>query len=223
MSLFKFLFGPTGRSILVDASGRLVATGDSNNGLYPFAFGDTGRTLVVDASGRLVLSPLSPGIGASGAGSSLTGNGTTNMVAKFTSTMELGDSIIYDNGTNVGIGTTTPSGKLTVVGSFGTPVSAVNINGATTINLALSNVFRCTLQASGSSVQFTNGQNGGKYTLFIQNSNGLGTINTWPSTFLWRGGSPPVITAVSGARDVVTFIYDSVDDSYYGDIGQNFI
>jgi len=43
-------------------------------------------------------------------------SGTTNYVSKFTGTTTLGNSLIYDNGTNVGIGTTTPSEKLHVSG-----------------------------------------------------------------------------------------------------------
>jgi hypothetical protein len=49
----------------------------------------------------------------------VTGGGTKNYLAKWigaTSTTVLGDSIIYDNGTNVGIGTTTPTQKLDVAG-----------------------------------------------------------------------------------------------------------
>jgi hypothetical protein len=42
-------------------------------------------------------------------------SGTTNYVAKFTSSSAVGNSIIFDNGTNVGIGTATPStGKLQI-------------------------------------------------------------------------------------------------------------
>lgn len=43
-------------------------------------------------------------------------NGTTNYVSKFTSATTLGDSQIFDNGTNVGIGTTSPGAKLHVTG-----------------------------------------------------------------------------------------------------------
>lgn len=46
----------------------------------------------------------------------VTGTGTTNYVSKFTSATTLGNSQIFDNGTNVGIGTTTPFGKLSVDG-----------------------------------------------------------------------------------------------------------
>ncbi len=46
------------------------------------------------------------------------GTGTTNMVAKFTATDTIGDSQIFDNGTNVGIGTTSPTNKLQVNGNI---------------------------------------------------------------------------------------------------------
>jgi hypothetical protein len=46
-------------------------------------------------------------------------SGTTNYVSKFTGTTTLGNSQIFDNGTNVGIGTTSPGAKLQVKGSDG--------------------------------------------------------------------------------------------------------
>jgi hypothetical protein len=42
----------------------------------------------------------------------ITGTGTTNYLPKFTGASALGDSLIFDNGTNIGIGTATPSAKL---------------------------------------------------------------------------------------------------------------
>lgn len=79
---------------------------------------DTDRFLVSDAgtikyrTGTEMLSDL-------GAQSILTnpitGTGTINYVSKFTTSTTLGDSIIYDNGTNIGIGTTSPSSKLGVL------------------------------------------------------------------------------------------------------------
>ena len=44
----------------------------------------------------------------------VTGTGTTNTIPKFTGANSLGNSLIYDNGTNVGIGTTSPLHKLQV-------------------------------------------------------------------------------------------------------------
>lgn len=46
----------------------------------------------------------------------ISGSGITNYVAKFTGTTALGNSVIFDNGTNVGIGTASPSTKLDVNG-----------------------------------------------------------------------------------------------------------
>jgi hypothetical protein len=46
----------------------------------------------------------------------ISGSGTTNYVAKFTGATALGNGIIFDNGTNVGINTTTPSTRLDVNG-----------------------------------------------------------------------------------------------------------
>ena len=48
-----------------------------------------------------------------------TGTGNANYVTKWTATSTLSNSIIYDNGTNVGIGTTNPGAKLDVFGNIG--------------------------------------------------------------------------------------------------------
>lgn len=47
----------------------------------------------------------------------LNGSGTKNFVAKFTSRTILGNSQFFDNGTNVGLGTTQPTEKLDVRGN----------------------------------------------------------------------------------------------------------
>jgi hypothetical protein len=57
------------------------------------------RMVVADANG--LLSTQAIGSGA------ITGSGTTNYVPKFTGASAIGDSQIFDNGTNVGIGTAT--------------------------------------------------------------------------------------------------------------------
>ena len=81
---------------------------------------DTDKFAVLDSglikyrTGTEVLSDI-------GAQSSLTnpitGSGTTNYISKFTGANSLGDSLIYDDGTNVGIGTTLPTEKLHVLGN----------------------------------------------------------------------------------------------------------
>ena len=56
-----------------------------------------------------------------------TTGGTANKVAKFSGTNTIVNSILYDNGTQVGIGTTAPNATLAVSGT-------VNIHGASTLN-----------------------------------------------------------------------------------------
>ena len=56
--------------------------------------------------------------------------GTTNYITKFTNTNSIGDSLIYDDGTNIGIGTTTPSEKLEVDGN-------INLSGNEIKNVAI--------------------------------------------------------------------------------------
>ena len=62
----------------------------------------------------------------------VTGTGTANYHAKFTGTSAITDSLIFDNGTNVGIATATPGQKLDVGGSinitFGQKYKINNVN-----------------------------------------------------------------------------------------------
>jgi len=70
-------------------------------------------------------------------------SGTTNYHAKFTSSSAIGDSLIYDNGTNIGVGTTTPNQLLslrkTSAGAETIVLALQNIGG--TANTAVSMVF----------------------------------------------------------------------------------
>ena len=65
-------------------------------------------------------------------GANTTGSGTANYVTKWTSGSGIGNSLIYDSGTNVGIGTTSPSQKLDVNGNgnFSGSNAVVYINGS---------------------------------------------------------------------------------------------
>jgi hypothetical protein len=47
----------------------------------------------------------------------ISGSGTANYVPKFTASGTVGNSLIFDNGTNVGIGTASPSYKLDITGT----------------------------------------------------------------------------------------------------------
>jgi hypothetical protein len=58
----------------------------------------------------------------------VTGTGTINYLSKFTGTSAMGDSLIYDDGTNVGIGTTTPGFKVDVNGIINS--TGLYVNGS---------------------------------------------------------------------------------------------
>lgn len=58
----------------------------------------------------------------------VTGSGTTNYLAKFTAAGTVGDSQIFDDGTNVGIGTATPNHELVVEGSASPNIELKNTN-----------------------------------------------------------------------------------------------
>ena len=63
-------------------------------------------------------------------GSLIEGVGSLNYLPKFTGTNTLGNSLIYDNGTNVGIGTTSPTDRLHIVDSANANIFArVTANG----------------------------------------------------------------------------------------------
>jgi hypothetical protein len=64
--------------------------------------------LGVDSSGNVIELP----------GGVVDGSGTANYVAKWSDANTLTDSVVYDNGTNVGIGTASPGAKLDVAGDI---------------------------------------------------------------------------------------------------------
>jgi hypothetical protein len=66
------------------------------------------RMVVADATGILSTQAVPTG--------TITGSGTTNYVSKWSSSSSLSNSVLYDDGTNVGIGTTSPAQKLDVNG-----------------------------------------------------------------------------------------------------------
>ena len=97
---------------------------------------DTDKFLVSDSStvkyrtGAQVLSDIG---GQAALTNPITGTGTLNYVSKFTGATTLGNSQIFDNGTNVGIGTTSPISKLHInnTSTAATNFLAGNINGGT--------------------------------------------------------------------------------------------
>jgi hypothetical protein len=99
-------------------------TGRLNAPAYTSATAFTGTIagyLGFDTSGNILTT----------AGVGFTGSGTTNYIPKFTGTTALGNSQIFDNGTNVGIGTASPlSAVNTTTTIIGTIINQTSAAGA---------------------------------------------------------------------------------------------
>jgi hypothetical protein len=100
----------------VRIGGNIYASGTATIGTINAGATDT--VLVVDANGTVQRRTINSGAWSGVAGGIVSGSGTTNYVPKWSSSSALTDSQIFDNGTNVGIGTASPGQKLTVSGNI---------------------------------------------------------------------------------------------------------
>jgi trimeric autotransporter adhesin len=89
------------------ADGQVVK---SLNGLKDIVNLVAGSNVTITPSGNDIT------ISSNGGGSGIGGNGTTNYLPFFTGITTLGNSVIYQTGSNIGIGTITPAAKLEISG-----------------------------------------------------------------------------------------------------------
>ena len=149
---------------------------------------DTDKFLVSDSgvikyrTGAEVLSDI-------GAASSSHISGTTNYIAKFTSSSAIGNSVIYESSGNIGIGTTTLTARLTVNGNA---ILSGSINAAETY---LSSPNGLVFQINSTNA------NGG-YAQFQTSSTTIGRIGTATQVVGSGGVSVFAISSV-GANDFI--------------------
>ena len=157
-----------------------------------------------------------------GDGSALTGLAsglsglTATRVPVADSSSTVVDSVIYNVGDNVGIGTSAPREKFEVDNTavFSSMVSNT-CNGTATINWSAGNKQQLTLSGNCTTLGFTAPGGVGNFLLKIVNG-GSYTI-TWP-TIKWPGSYAPTLT--SSGTDMITFFYDGTD--YYGSASFDF-
>jgi hypothetical protein len=147
----------------------------------------------------------------------VSGTGTTNVVAKWLDSVgTLGNSQIFDNGTNVGIGTTTPAYPLTVFGQGAFKIAAVGPAGA---NVISSFVQGTTKRASlfvnqaGAAVMegFQDGVGPLNFALGPAGGNvGIGTSTpAYPLTVFGQGAFKISAVGPAGANVISAFVQDT--------------
>jgi hypothetical protein len=140
---------------------------------------------------------------------------------------------------NVGIGTSTPSGALHVVGTsllddlhiakrYTETVAAISISSNTlTVNLNTCNLFTCPLNASITGVIISNTPATSGHAIgfsLIFTADGTARSVTWPSGVKWAGGgTAPTLTSTNAKRDVLSFLSTDNGTSWLGFVGgQNY-
>lgn len=130
----------------------------------------TSRTLTINGVTQDLSANRSWTISGSGG---VTGSGTASYIPKFTGTTAIGNSLIYDNGSGIGIDTTSPGiYKLNVNGAFN--ATSVQTTGAINAGSFLAS---STYVSAGSYGQFRGDGTGDK--VFIGDPFSIGPIGVW--------------------------------------------
>ena len=134
-------------------------------------------------------------LSVNGTGVISSSGGTTNYISKFTSSSTIGNSLIFDNGTNVGIGTVTPQSKvhITDTNDLNTTIEYTNntagfASGVRPLKLLLTGSNGVGVGA-GVGIDFVTKSSSIEYTGARIISNRTDTSSNHALTF-WAGGGP---------------------------------
>lgn len=160
--------GNTNPAAKMDVVGSLKV---SSSGTFSLLSGTGSRMVTVDASGTLGTAALPSG--------TVTGSGTTGYIPRWASVSGLTNSVLFDNGTNVGVGTTVPGYKLDVQGN-GTYMLRLKDMGVGGNNYTVLRLEQADTVAIG--MWGLGGQNAGNTNL--RNAMYMGTQNAYPVRFV---------------------------------------
>jgi len=188
---------------LATVTGNLRVTGayyDSNN--LP---GTSGQVLSSTATGTdwVSLSEIS----------GVDGTGTTNYVAKWSDTDTITDSVIYDNGANVGIGTSSPGAKLSVVGTSSiTGTLTLGTTAGSNLNMSRTSAnYINTTNATGYLVFRTGGFNTALTLNASQNATFAGTVAVQGTGNSYFQGNVGIGTTNPSSKLHIKQSVDSID------------
>ena len=165
--------------------------------------------------------------------SGVDGTGTANYLSKWSDADTITNSIVYDNGTNVGIGTTSPTTRLHVFSSgiiqrlessnsytqldfYNTTNTAANRNWAIGTNLYSYGDFNIMASAA-----YNTAPNASYTYLTIKNSGNVGIGTTSPGAKLHVSGGGQYISASASATAFLR-LYSNAQTSSQFEIGQGF-
>lgn len=123
--------------------------------------------------------------------SKIGGSGTINYLPKFNSANQLGNSSLFDNGTNVGIGTITPNAKFEVLGD-------INSRNTTNSNSILLNTSLSSLDITSSSRMFRFGSyTGSSYRSLVDGTVYVAGVSGISQLSMNTPGSQPITFATN--------------------------
>jgi hypothetical protein len=150
----------------------------------------------------------------------VTGTGTTNYVSKWTGTSTQAISQIFDNGTNVGIGTASPAVKFEVSGATNTAVRiTTTTSGFPLLQFVDTSAVGWNLEHGRTGREFgiyqSGGTDGGNTKLSISEGGNVGISNTSPSYKLDITGTLRNTTGAAFATSSGNVLVGTVTDAGY--------
>lgn len=155
----------------------------------------------------------------------VTGTGTNNYVTKWTGTNTVNSSQIFDNGTNVGIGTASPSAKLHVVGNVTVSATLQTANAKITGTIADSfnqvGTSGQVLSSTGTGTQWITAGGGGGGTTITVKDEGT-TVSSSISTLNFAGSN---VNATASGSTATISVRDNVGtgSQYLNDLATTYV
>ena len=218
------------RNVIVPTASKLYFFKNATTGGFAITLKTSGGTGISIPNGKamVLMCDGTNVIDAVTAFSSLNVNGTLSGGTSGTGYSFSGSapatSLALDTSGNLGIGTTSPAAKLSIVGSAATTPSAVTFSAtAMAVNCLLSNVFTTTFTANVTvAPTFSNLADGQTINWFITQDGTGGRTMTWPTSFKWPGGVAALLSTNPNAVDLLVATYRASTGFWYATLSNGF-